>query len=64
MNNNKKDHYLDVTDLVKKHGKKSMPFVLVRETRHIGDDVDKGKEVKVSSSETSKRPQLLYWITE
>ncbi|WP_345955784.1 discoidin domain-containing protein [Mucilaginibacter sp. PAMB04168] len=54
-----KRHYLDVTDLVKKHGASGMTFVLVRETRQLGDDEDKGRTVIISNSVAA--PQLKIW---
>lgn len=56
------DHYLDVTDLVKRHGAKSVTFALVRETRQMGDDGDKGKKVVISSSESDHAPELECWF--
>jgi len=44
------DHFLDVTELVKRHAKTGITFVLVRETRQLGDDEDKGNKVFISSS--------------
>ncbi|MEO6915427.1 MAG: discoidin domain-containing protein [Chitinophagaceae bacterium] len=44
------DHMLDVTDLLKKHADKNTTFVLVRETRQLGDDEDKGRRVIISAS--------------
>lgn len=58
---NPQNHMLDVTDLVKKHGGKGITFVLVRETRQMGDDEDKGREVIISSKETDNGPELLIW---
>lgn len=42
------DHWLDVTELVKKHAASDITFVLVRETRQLGDDEDKGRRVIVT----------------
>ncbi|MEP6673687.1 MAG: discoidin domain-containing protein [Ferruginibacter sp.] len=53
------DHMLDVTDLVKKHAGHGITFVLVRETRQLGDDEDKGKKVMINNSDN--QPQLLFW---
>ena len=55
------DHMLDVTDLVKKHAGSGITFVLVRETRQLGDDEDKGKQVMINNSNDDSQPQLLYW---
>src|SRR6202012_5808891 len=43
MQHTAKDHYLDVTELVKAHAGKSITFSFIRETRQMGDDEDKGK---------------------
>jgi hypothetical protein len=56
-----KYHYLDVTSLMKKHRNKDMTFVLVRETRQLGDDEDKGREVIINSKESDKKPKLEIW---
>jgi len=61
MNHTAKAHYLDVTQLIKKHGGKSITFALVRETRQLGDDSDKGKEIILASDESAHRPELLIW---
>jgi hypothetical protein len=55
------DHMLDVTDLVKKHAAAGITFVLVRETRQLGDDEDKGKKVIIGSLESDQRPELIFW---
>jgi hypothetical protein len=57
----RKDHMLDVTDIIKKHAGKGITFVLVRETRQLGDDEDKGKKVVVGSSESDQKPELIFW---
>ena len=61
MNHTKAVHYLDVTDLVKRHSGRSITFALVRETRQLGDDTDKGKKILISSSESDQRPELLIY---
>jgi hypothetical protein len=63
MDNHKRYHYLDVTDLVKRHGGRSITFALVRETRQLGDDIDKGRTVLISSSESDRPPELLIYET-
>lgn len=57
----KKDkyHYLDVTDLIKKHADDGITFALVRETRQLGDDEDKGRKVILSKSILT--PKLQIW---
>ncbi|MGE6220410.1 discoidin domain-containing protein [Nubsella zeaxanthinifaciens] len=57
----KKYHYLDVTDLIKRHGKKQLTFVLVRETRQMGDDEDKGRRVSLTMPSEPQKPKLLLW---
>jgi hypothetical protein len=59
--NRPQDHMLDVTDLVRKHAGKGITFVLVRETRQLGDDEDKGKKVLISSLENANKPELIFW---
>lgn len=54
-------HYLDVTDILKKHASTAITFVLVRETRQLGDDEDKGRKVLLSSSESGIEPKLELW---
>jgi hypothetical protein len=54
-----KYHYLDVTDLLKKHATDGITFVLVRETRQLGDDEDKGRKVILSKS--TAQPKLQIW---
>ena len=64
FNTTLQDHMLDVTDVVKKHAGKGITFVFIRETRQIGDDEDKGREVMISSSESNNKPKLLFWNTK
>jgi hypothetical protein len=56
------DHKLDVTDIIKKHAGSGITFVFVRETRQLGDEEDKGREVMISSLETTKKPTLEFWF--
>ncbi|HXI01144.1 MAG TPA: discoidin domain-containing protein [Sphingobacteriaceae bacterium] len=51
-------HKLDVTKLVKEHVKDGVTFILVRETRQIGDDTDKGRTVKINAVESGDKPRL------
>ncbi len=55
------DHILDVTDLLKKYAGTGITFVLIRETRELGDDEDKGKKVMISSSDSNNKPELIFW---
>lgn len=57
------NHYLDVTDIVKKYPASDYTFVVVRETRQLGDDEDKGRQVFISSSESSNGPTLIFYNT-
>ena len=59
--NQQQNHMLDVTDLVKKHTGKGITFVLIRETRQLGDDEDKDKKVMVNSIESNNKPELIFW---
>lgn len=51
------DHWLDVTELVKKHAASDITFVLVRETRQLGDDEDKGRRAII----TPGSAELFIW---
>ncbi|GAB3418632.1 discoidin domain-containing protein [Niabella aquatica] len=55
------DHFLDITPLAKKYAIKGLTFVLVRETRQLGDDGDKEHHASISTSDHEK-PELIYWI--
>ncbi|MEO7309577.1 MAG: discoidin domain-containing protein [Chitinophagaceae bacterium] len=61
FSNKPHDHFLDVTDAIKKHVVTGVTFVLVRETRQIGDDEDKGRKVHINSSESTNKPELIFW---
>lgn len=56
-----KYHNLDVTEMLKKHVKDNVTFVLVRETRELGDDSDTGRKVLISSMEGVNKPELEIW---
>lgn len=56
-----KNHYLDVTDVVKTHPSKNYTFVLIRETRELGDDIDKNRTITINSKESDHSPQLIIW---
>ena len=56
-----KYHRLDITEMVKKHVKEGLTLVLVRETRQLGDDEDKGRKVLISSMEAVNKPTLEIW---
>ncbi|TDG36007.1 DNRLRE domain-containing protein [Pedobacter changchengzhani] len=57
----KENQTLDVTDILKKHVNTSVTFVLIRETRQMGDDEDKGRELSISSKEGQNPPKLEIW---
>jgi hypothetical protein len=54
-------HYLDVTDVVKKHASKGLSFMLIREGREPGDDYDKGRFASISSIKSKHAPILKIW---
>jgi len=57
-----KTHYLDVTDIIVKNKSEDITFILVRETRQLGDDSDKGRTVLINSKEAqSNTPSLEIW---
>ncbi|MEO5997146.1 MAG: discoidin domain-containing protein [Chitinophagaceae bacterium] len=55
------NHYADVTELLKKHADKKITFVLVRETRQLGDDEDKNRQVLIQSKESNNKPELIFY---
>ena len=57
-----KRHYLDVTDAIRKNDSDKITFILIRETRHLGDDVDKGRTVTIKSKESEMPPSLDFWF--
>ncbi|MEJ7691860.1 discoidin domain-containing protein [Daejeonella sp.] len=61
FNSTKMDHYLDVTDILKNHPAESYTFIMVRETRQMGDDEDKGRTISISSKEGQAAAQLEIW---
>ena len=58
------DHMLDVTDLVKKHGKTGLSFAFIRETRQLGDDEDKGRQVRIVSGKEAEKPELIFYTKQ
>lgn len=56
-----KTHVLDVTEILKKHPSTSLTFVLIRETRQMGDDDDKGKILTVATRDSGNSPILEIW---
>ncbi len=59
--NKAEEHYVDVTALLKDHPGKKITFVLVRETRQLGDDEDKNKQVLIQSKESDSKPELIFY---
>lgn len=58
---NNEDHYLDITTLAKKYASTGLTFVMIRETRQLGDDGDKNYQVSINKSTSQERPTLIYW---
>lgn len=58
---NKKAHYLDVTNIILENPSEDITFVLLRETRQLGDDEDKGRAVIIESKEATSKPSLEIW---
>lgn len=54
-------HYLDVTDILNKHVKTGVEFVFARETRQLGDDEDKGRQVLINTINSKEKPKLHLW---
>jgi len=54
-------HYLDVTEVVKKHVSEGLTFMLIREGREPGDDYDKGRMATISSRTSKHAPILQIW---
>jgi hypothetical protein len=61
FDNKNRYHSLDVTEMIKKHVKDHVTFVFVRETRQLGDDSDKGRQVLIGSMEGVNKPVLNVW---
>ena len=55
---NQNYHYLDVTRHAKKYPD-GITFILIRETRHMGDYGDKGRNAVISPSDSEKSPVLI-----
>ncbi|MDR6783243.1 hypothetical protein ABIE26_000269 [Pedobacter africanus] len=56
-----KYHQLDITEMARKYVKEGLTLVLVRETRQLGDDEDKGRKVLISAMEGTNKPLLEIW---
>lgn len=59
-----REHILDVTKVIKEIGKTNITFVLIREAREPGDDLDEGRSAIIKSKESGSGPKLTYWITK
>jgi hypothetical protein len=59
-----KTHYLDVTEVMKNHPANNYTFVLVRETRHAGDDEDKNRTITISAKEGKNPAKIIYWTNK
>jgi hypothetical protein len=59
-----KTHYLDVTEVMKNHPANNYTFVLVRETRHAGDDEDKNRTITINAKESKNSAQIIYWTNK
>ncbi len=60
FNQTRRYHYLDVTRHINNHPQ-GITFVVVRETRHIGDYGDKGRNVIISSRESDRKPVIISY---
>ncbi len=58
---NEKEHILDVTKILMDKPAKPVTFVIIRETRQMGDDLDKEKKVTISSRESAQSPIIQIW---
>ncbi len=54
-------HRLDVTEVVKRHMKQGVTFMLVRELREPGDDYDNGRVAVISAAGSDQAPVLEIW---
>jgi hypothetical protein len=62
FSNIEKNHYLDVTAVILNNYAEEITFVLIRETRQLGDDEDKGRTLIIKSKESNKAPSLDFWF--
>ena len=60
FNKTQKYRYLDVTRHIKKYPD-GITFILIRETRHMGDYGDKGRNVVISPAHSDKSPVLINY---
>ena len=62
FSNQEKNYLLDVTDVILKNDiNEEITFVLIRETRQLGDDADKGRTLIINSKESGVPPRLDVW---
>lgn len=57
-----REHWLDVTDIVKQAGTGPLTLVLIRETRQLGDDEDKGHHVTIQTGASG--PELILFTSK
>lgn len=61
VNNIKRYHQLDVTDLLRRCQQHEITFVLIREVRQLGDDSDNGQYSSFGTKESEEKPMLCVW---
>ncbi len=54
-------HWLDVTDLVKRHAADGVTFIVARELREPGDDYDKGRTALIFPRTSPDAPVIEIW---
>lgn len=54
-------HQLDVTSIIRKSPDPVMTFVMIREIRQLGDDVDNNKKCTLGTKESDQKPFLSLW---
>ncbi|KQS36782.1 discoidin domain-containing protein [Pedobacter sp. Leaf194] len=57
----KKEHILDITKILKNNSTKPITFVIIRETRQMGDDLDKEKKVVIEAKGSNDAPIIEIW---
>ncbi len=55
-------HWLDMTDILRQAGAGPITVVLIRETRQLGDDEDKGHQVVINT--TTDKPALILFTSK
>lgn len=54
-------HRLDVTSILRNTQSKEITFVLIRELRQLGDDIDNGKNCHLGTKEAGEGAKLMVW---